>query len=252
MLDVFLSYSHSDSWIMRAIKAELKRADYDVWVDENLNPGDPTWTNTVQTAIEQASCLVVILTENAKQSDWVKRELEYAAVHDKTIISLLASGDERTSIPLELISAQRIDIRTNYEANISTLKNCIRDILSKLGRVRSSIQSTIRWDRTGSIFWLNTDMQYFMADVVNRRDAQEIKHVLRQIHYHVNRLELGETIASKARRLKEAAEFYTDSDWTSERREQFQIEIHKVFESVQKVIISHDPDWIPMAPENQV
>ena len=107
MANVFLSYSRRDEATMRRLRADLEAADLTVWTDEGLVPGEPSWQQAIEEAIEAAGCLVVILSPPAKDSKWVRRELEYADAQGLTIIPALASGESEESVPMLIIGAQR-------------------------------------------------------------------------------------------------------------------------------------------------
>ncbi len=129
--DIFLSYSRKDREIMLRIRNDLRMNEITVWTDENLTPGTPLWRQAIENAIENAGCVVVILSPDAKQSPWVQRELDYATTQDKPIIPLLVRGDERTAIPLTLISAQWADLRQNYEAMFNSVLNIVKKTIEE-------------------------------------------------------------------------------------------------------------------------
>lgn len=111
--EIFLSYSHRDRDIMQRLYTDLAGAGFDLWIDDGLEPGTPSWTAAIQTAIEQASCMVVILSPDAKSSQWVNSEISYAQSHHLPIFPVLAKGDVRNAVPFSLITAQRVDFRRN-------------------------------------------------------------------------------------------------------------------------------------------
>mgnify|MGYP006283227931 CR=1 FL=1 len=112
---IFLSYSRDDNSIMHRVRSELEKNGLSVWTDEGLKPGTESWKDAIEESIIQAKGVVVILTPKAKESSWVERELDFASEHKVPIYPLLAKGNPSNAIPLELISAQRIDIRYKGE-----------------------------------------------------------------------------------------------------------------------------------------
>jgi serine/threonine protein kinase len=123
---IFLSYSRADSDLMARVRDELSSSGFKVWTDGNLTPGTPSWKDGIEQAIEGAGCVVVILSPDSKQSEWVKRELDYALAYGLPIFPVLARGDERSAVPFALISTQRVDIREQYAQGIQNLMNAIR------------------------------------------------------------------------------------------------------------------------------
>jgi hypothetical protein len=67
--------------------------------------------------LESADCIAVILSPDAKNSDWVNRELEYAALYEVKVFPILAKGSLREAMPINLVRSQFIDIREKFDLN---------------------------------------------------------------------------------------------------------------------------------------
>lgn len=136
--DIFLSYSRKDARTMRRLHADLADAGFTIWTDEDLTPGTPSWMTTIESAIQAAGCMVVILTPDAKKSPWVERELTRASAYEISIFPLLARGDERSAVPLLLSSHQWSDIRKerDYRMNVRKLIRAVRGRLAQLNDMR--------------------------------------------------------------------------------------------------------------------
>ena len=77
-MKVFVSHSHSDSELAARVSKALRNEGLDVWdPDLNLLPGD-NWAAEVARALEESDAMVVLLTPDAINSPWVRREMEYA------------------------------------------------------------------------------------------------------------------------------------------------------------------------------
>ena len=94
MYDVFISYSRQDSAHMQRVRDDLTAAGLSVWTDEQLAPGTQRWNVDVENAIENAACVVVLLSPAAKESEWVGRELDYAITQGISIFPALVGGNE--------------------------------------------------------------------------------------------------------------------------------------------------------------
>jgi len=123
---VFLSYSRKDTDIMHRVCDDLRAAGLTVWTDEGIEPGTPSWRKAIENAIENSDCLVVLLSPESKASEWIERELDYAHTCGVTAFPVLARGDERNAVPLELITVQHADIRTDYPSGIEQLVTAIQ------------------------------------------------------------------------------------------------------------------------------
>ena len=77
-MKVFVSHSHADAELAARISEALQEMGLDVWdSDLNLLPGD-NWAAEVARALEESDAMVVLLTPDAINSPWVRREMEYA------------------------------------------------------------------------------------------------------------------------------------------------------------------------------
>ncbi len=77
-MKVFISHSHVDSalagWVSRALRSDGLEV-FDPGAD--LLPGD-NWAARVAKALEESEAMVVLLTPDAVNSPYVRREMEYA------------------------------------------------------------------------------------------------------------------------------------------------------------------------------
>lgn len=129
---IFLSYSHKDTAIMQQLKEDLEASGLKIWVDETgLEPGLRSWKRTIQNAIDSLVCVLVILSPDAKESEWVEAELDYAETQEKPIFSIMARGNKRTAVPFGFTLTQWIDIvNKDYDMEIRKLIEIIRRRIS--------------------------------------------------------------------------------------------------------------------------
>ena len=124
----FVSYSREDTVKQRRIVKELRQRGINIWVDiENLTPGAPTWEREIEKAIRGATGIIVLLSPESNNSEWVRREISFGEQHRKRIFPVLIEGEEDTSTPLRLANHQRVDLRTKFEDGLDELANAIKD-----------------------------------------------------------------------------------------------------------------------------
>jgi hypothetical protein len=112
---VFLSYSRRDAAFMRRVCDDLSAEGLTVWTDETgLEPGTPDWEAAIDEALEQAGCMIVLLSPEAKESRWVGIETARAEARGTPIIPVLLYGESLDAVPLRLTNYQRIDAREDY------------------------------------------------------------------------------------------------------------------------------------------
>jgi TolB protein len=126
----FISYSREDATLQRRIITELRGRGINVWVDiENLIPGTPAWEREIERSIRGATGVIVLLSPDSHDSEWVRREISFAEQNEKRIFPVLIRGDEDDSIPLRLSNHQRVDLRRNFQQGLDDLANALREHL---------------------------------------------------------------------------------------------------------------------------
>lgn len=130
---VFISYSRRDDMVMRRIVKFLRDQGINAWVDnEKLVPGTPIWEVEIEKAIRGAFALVVILSPDSKNSEWVRREITLADQFKKRVFPVLVGENNADSIPLRLITRQFVDIRKNENTGLTLLSSAILLYLDEL------------------------------------------------------------------------------------------------------------------------
>lgn len=118
MGNVFVSYSRSDKLLVSALMRELSNSGVPVWIDsENINVGDP-WDSTIENAIKDCNQLLLILSENSKNSENVLDEFNLATEFKKKIVIIVVDDVE---IPMRMRRIQHIDFRNGYETALEEL-----------------------------------------------------------------------------------------------------------------------------------
>jgi len=126
----FMSYSREDTVMQRRVVKGLRERDVNIWVDiENLTPGTPTWEREIEKAIRGSMGIVVLLSPESNNSEWVRREISFGEQHRKRIFPVLIEGDDFSSTPLRLANHQRVDLRTKFEQGLDELAAAIRDYI---------------------------------------------------------------------------------------------------------------------------
>ena len=144
----FMSYSREDTVKQRRVVKELRSRGINIWVDvENLTPGTPTWEREIEKAIRGAMGIVVLLSPEANNSEWVRREISFGEQHRKRIFPVLIEGDDNTSTPLRLSNHQRVDLRTKFEDGLDELAVAIKDYIGIKQEIASQSQVNIKVPR---------------------------------------------------------------------------------------------------------
>lgn len=137
-MPVFFCYAHEDKDFVDRLARQLVERRAWVWIDRwELNVGDSI-IERVQTAIEEASAVIVVLSSASAASAWVKRELAsiiYRQVDGERapVIPVLI---ENCQIPTFLNDRLYADFRRNYDEGLQT-------VLQAVARVTSASQGRL-------------------------------------------------------------------------------------------------------------
>lgn len=77
MTDIFISYARDDQQHARALADELTRSGYSVWWDQRIGAGDD-FSRDIERELSLAKAVIVIWTDSAARSHWVKDEADSA------------------------------------------------------------------------------------------------------------------------------------------------------------------------------
>lgn len=101
---VFISHSSSDKKFVRTLKDDLELNGIQTWFDEDeLDYGD-SLVEKLETAIEQSTHFIIILSPNSIDSDWVKIELSKAKLlkDQSTLKKIIPIKYRECDLPSEL------------------------------------------------------------------------------------------------------------------------------------------------------
>jgi len=89
MSKIFISYSRKDIDFARKLAGDLETAGYDVWWDITDLQGGDDWVRTIPNAIASSQFVIVVLTPNSIESEWVEKEYTQALTLRKKIIPIM-------------------------------------------------------------------------------------------------------------------------------------------------------------------
>lgn len=77
-VDFFISHSHKDGDFAELLKLRIEKEGYSAWIDiERLRVGED-WRQEIDQAINDTSALIVVITPEAKESEYVTYEWAFA------------------------------------------------------------------------------------------------------------------------------------------------------------------------------
>ncbi len=110
---IFLSHSTKDRAVTVKLAERLHEAGFRCWVDVTDIPDGSTWMRVIEGAVTDCGAMIVVMSKEARESEWVERETLLAMSLRKPL--LIARIDD-APLPLHLINRQYTDFRTRPNA----------------------------------------------------------------------------------------------------------------------------------------
>lgn len=109
---VFLAYGRDD-WeqIVSHLFVYLEDNQIDTWADQYLTPDSDAWIDAIEQALTECSVMVVVLSPEAMQANYVKRALRHFVNREKPIILLEYKKVSR--LPMSIQNLGRIKYSPN-------------------------------------------------------------------------------------------------------------------------------------------
>lgn len=122
---IFLSHSSTDRDFTLKLAEQLTEAGFRCWVDVQAIPDGSTWAREIERAVSGCGAMIVVMSKDARDSEWVERETLLAMDLRKPIF--IARIDD-TPLPIHLINRQFSDFRKRPE-------QALKRLIAALGKV---------------------------------------------------------------------------------------------------------------------
>jgi len=160
-MKIFLSHSSKDKLFVRKISNILKSQGYETWLDEDeILMGKPI-LDSIWKALEKCDIVLVFLSKNSIQSNWVHHEWEWKFFEQvsKGKIYVLPLLIEECTIPALLRDRKYADFTNSesYETNLANLLRSLKQI--EIDIKESNDNNSTKWtNENGSIFELTKEI----------------------------------------------------------------------------------------------
>lgn len=135
MNHIFISHSHEDSDFAEILHDKLTQAGFAVWRDTGIRGGED-WRREIDQAIQEAFALIVMMTSEAKTSEYVTYEWAFAWGARVKVIPILL---KRTALHPRLESLQYLDFTNRNARPWDTLIELLREAQSAKPQDEQSI-----------------------------------------------------------------------------------------------------------------
>lgn len=120
---IFMSHSSKDREFTSRLAERLQKVGFRCWVDIADIPDGSTWPREIEKGVSDCGAMIVVMSKDARESEWVERETLMAMQLRKPL--LIARIDD-APLPLHLINRQYTDFRRPTEAVYKKLVAALR------------------------------------------------------------------------------------------------------------------------------
>lgn len=152
MARLFISHSSKDKAFVVRLASDLQQLGHEPWLDEwEIKVGECIQTK-IEHGIAEADFLVIVLSNNSTDSNWVEREwkAKYWEEVGNNVISVLPVLKETCTIPLLLCTKKYADFRKTYSIGLVSLSDSLvregddlKKAASEMGRPSASMRTVL-------------------------------------------------------------------------------------------------------------
>ena len=152
MTQVFISYSERDREAMEKIRNSLRRESLTVWTNTTDIQTGEDFQSAIDRGIEQTDNLVYLVSPDSVQSEYVRKEIDYAVSLQKRIIPVLVRETPPDSLPNALQGVQYIDLTDNvkeddYLLDESQLLKILHQDEAYYNEHKVFLTQALKWER---------------------------------------------------------------------------------------------------------
>ena len=114
MIEIFISYAEEDRVHAEALSHALEQQNWSVWWDKQIPTGKP-FDEVIETALDEAKCVIVMWSAHSVKSRWVRTEAGEAANRNILVPVFI----EHVKIPLAFRRIQTSDF-TGWDGNTNS------------------------------------------------------------------------------------------------------------------------------------
>ena len=138
----FISYSSKNQQMADSFRTLFNQNEIKTWMAPGDIPFGSTYTSTINRAIKEASCFVLLLSESAQGSKWVPKETERAVSYGKTIFTILLDDvPMNDDFEFMLSTSQAVAIR-KIDENDDNIKRLLQAVATYTGTLKIGDNST--------------------------------------------------------------------------------------------------------------
>lgn len=120
---IILTYSFRDIRRVQRLREALRRHGLDVWPDKTLTPGTPAWRAEIDARLNEALCIVVVLSRDTGLSGWVRQVIDFTHRNPVPVLPVVVDGEPGHHLLVELAGEAWFDLRWSkrYKSEVSAL-----------------------------------------------------------------------------------------------------------------------------------
>ncbi|MEZ0273844.1 MAG: TIR domain-containing protein [Roseimicrobium sp.] len=168
MPHVFISYARKDLHRVRAVADALVKDGIEVWWDQSGIAVGQVFTDEIARAIRDSRLVLLMASEAAMRSFWVKKEVLFATSQEKQILPLMIEPVRYPDgLGLALAGVQHITLGPDPGAELlPVIRKVLADKIAPSSPAKAQASMAARWDRfLAAAGWTHLIVPRLLADV---------------------------------------------------------------------------------------
>jgi len=125
---VFISYSTKNQEAADSVRRILIDDNVNTWMAPHNIPAGSKYAHVINDAIENCSCVLLLLSEYSQSSEWVEKEVERAVSNKKTIVALHIDESQLNSGFRFYLGNEQIVPVNSIDKNDSNIQKAIKAV----------------------------------------------------------------------------------------------------------------------------
>lgn len=235
--------------LAQLIWLELKVRGIIAFVDTRdiRSPGE--FDKKLRKTIKDANAFVCLLADTTLSSQWVNREIRYAATLKKTLIPVFQHSFKKPERPYpqhiaKLLKQEGISVDDKNGDYTEEEINRLAKLLSEIPGVVS-----FKWANSGDLYWAGADLTLLRLLFSRGVARQTILDTFSQAKHHVLSLELSNYQFARKLRFLGAEAYIVGDDqweqWMEEHRDQYIADLQSIISELGAFAEAYQKDFRP-------
>ncbi len=168
MSHIFISYKKEDVHFADGIKKKLRESEFKSWIDRYEIIAGDNWSNRIEQALRDCMVLIVVITPEMLDSDYITYEWSYALGANKPVIGIMMKLVDDKKLHPELQPRQYLNYVNHSLDEDNNLIETIRQRIATPNAPLSQLSSRKNSSSTSSPLFIRLKKAYELKKPIGK------------------------------------------------------------------------------------